>query len=347
MGHIATRRERSLPAHALLALLGACLTGAALLAGCADDAYYDAGYYDTGTVYSVPQVAAPQPQQLDQLVAPIALYPDPLVAQILAASTYPAEIVEAQRWMGANTALTGDARAKAADQRAWDPSVKSLTQFPEVLAMMDTNLSWTSALGEAYMSDSAAVMDAVQRLRQRAQAAGNLKSTPQENVATENGDIEIEPVNSGMVYVPAYDPWIIYGEPIGIWPGWLGYPGLYFAGPGILFPFGAGIYAGFGWGWPFWHPNWHGHGIWYRNGPWRSGSPAFWGHHPGLAGAPGRGPGFGRPGGPARGGMRSGAFSGFNHGGVAGGFSSRGRASVGGGGFRGGGGGGGRGGGRR
>ncbi|TLY57167.1 MAG: DUF3300 domain-containing protein, partial [Gammaproteobacteria bacterium] len=119
------------------------------------------------------------PEGLDQLVAPIALYPDALVAQILAAATYPTEVIEANRWMQQNPGLEGDALAQAVNPQSWDPSVKALTQFPSVLDMMDKNLSWTSSLGDAYVNGQQNVLDAVQVMRQRAQQAGNLKSTPQ------------------------------------------------------------------------------------------------------------------------------------------------------------------------
>jgi hypothetical protein len=139
------------------------------------------------------------PQQLDQLVAPIALYPDELVAQILAASTYPTQVVEAERWMQAHSDLKGDALANAVNTQPWDSSVKGLSQVPEVLAMMDKNLSWTSSLGEAYTNNSQAVMGAVQQMRERAQQAGNLKSTPQENVTTQGQTIVIEPASPEVV----------------------------------------------------------------------------------------------------------------------------------------------------
>lgn len=299
---------------------------------------------------------APQsPEQLHQLVAPIALYPDELVAQVLAAATYPAEVVEAQRWMQSHSDLKGDALARAVDTQPWDSSVKGLAQFPSVLAMMDKNLSWTSALGEAYMNDSQAVMSAVQQMRVNAQRAGNLKSTPQENVTTEGQAVVIEPAEPDIVYVPEYDPWLVYGEPFAFYPGWVGYPGLFIGGPGIEFGFGIGIgaFGGFGWGWHHWGADWHGHGIWHDHHPYVSHSPTFWGHH--GAGGFGHPDGFShaggvggfRPGGISHGGGfggHPGAFSGFNHGGVVGGFAARGRASAGGfhgggsGGFHGGGG---------
>ena len=122
------------------------------------------------------------PEQLQQLVAPIALYPDSLVAQILAASTFPEQVVEADRWVQAHPDLKGDALGQAVDQQPWDPSVKALTAFPSVLGNMDKNLSWTSSLGDAYYNQQQDVMDAVQVMRQRAQEAGNLKTTPQQTV---------------------------------------------------------------------------------------------------------------------------------------------------------------------
>ncbi len=126
------------------------------------------------------------PEQLQQLVAPIALYPDSLVAQILAASTFPEQVVEADRWVQAHPDLKGDALGRAVDQQPWDPSVKALAAFPSVLGNMDKNLSWTSSLGDAYYNQQQDVMDAIQVMRRRAEEAGNLKSTPQQVVTTED-----------------------------------------------------------------------------------------------------------------------------------------------------------------
>jgi hypothetical protein len=162
-----------------------------------------------------PPHAQQTPEQLQQLVAPIALYPDSLVAQILAASTFPEQVVEADRWVQAHPDLKGDALGKAVDQQPWDPSVKALTAFPSVLGNMDKNLSWTSSLGDAYYNQQQDVMDAVQVMRQRAEQAGNLKTTPQQTVTTQGSTISIEPANPDVVYVPAYDPWLVYGGPIG------------------------------------------------------------------------------------------------------------------------------------
>jgi hypothetical protein len=325
------------------------------------------------------------PSQLQQLVAPIALYPDSLVAQILAASTFPEQVVEADRWVQANPGLKGPALGQAADQQPWDASVKALTAFPAVLGNMDKNLSWTSSLGDAYYNQQQDVMDAVQAMRQRAQQAGNLKTTPQQSVSDQNSTISIDPTSTDVVYVPAYDPWLVYGDPIPEWPGWYPYPGIWFGGPYLSFGvgFGIGFLGGFGWGWNHWGFDWHRHAVLYNRSPYFSRSTTFYnranfyrgvGGERGFNGARGaggarpepgaRGGGFNggmsaRPFGddhaaargftpsPGASGMRSGAFSGFDHGGQVRGFSARGSASFGGGGARGGGGGGERGGGRR
>src|SRR6266849_2240540 len=277
-----------------------------------------------------PQAPAAQqsPEQLQQLVAPIALYPDALVAQILAASTYPTQIVEADRWMQQHSDLKGEQLAQAVDQQSWDPSVKALTQFPSVLANMDKNLSWASSLGDAYVNQQQAVLDAVQTMRKRAQQAGNLKTTPQENVTTQGRTIVIQPANPEVVYVPAYDPWVVYGPPLVAYPGWYAFPGLYAVGPGISFGvgFGIGFYAGFGWGWHHWDADWRGRRLIYDHHDYVSHSRTFIDHNHFYRGGPGfhgdhafhGGPAFqGREGPHIQPGTHSGAFSGFNHGGVA------------------------------
>jgi hypothetical protein len=216
--------------------------------------------------YSPPQNAAPSAaaytqQQLDQLTAPIALYPDPLVAQILMAATYPLEIVEASRWLqnSQNAQLHGNQLTAALEQQPWDPSVKSLVGFPQVLSMMDKNLQWTEQLGDAFLAQQAAVMDSVQRLRHMAQDSGHLASTPQQTVSTEDDSVIIEPANPEMIYVPYYNPLIIYGP----WP-YPDYEPYYFPYPvGFycdLFCFGAGIaVVDWLWGWNRW--DWHHHRI--------------------------------------------------------------------------------------
>src|SRR5580700_6435653 len=205
----------------------------------------------TNSPTAAPQLSA---QELQQLVAPIALYPDALVAQILAAATYPTQIVEADRWMQRHSNLKGEELAKEVDKQDWDPSIKALAQFPSVLENMDKNLSWTSSLGEEYANEPEDVTNAVQEMRQQAEKAGHLNSNEQERVTAQGNTILIEPASPEVVYVPAYDPWLAYGAPVVMWPGWYAYPGLYVSGPGISFDFGFGVgfLAGFGWGWHHW-----------------------------------------------------------------------------------------------
>jgi hypothetical protein len=329
-----------------------------LQAGCASQAVQADAQLSAESAAPAEPLPAPLPQQstqeLEQLVAPIALYPDPLVAQILAGATQPTEIVEADRWLQQNPDLKGAALATAVDAQSWDASVKALTQFPGLIGMMDKNLSWTSSLGEAYVNGQQPVLDAVQAMRQRAQQAGNLNSTQQESVTTDGNSIDIEPADPQLVYVPEYDPWVVYGDPLDYYPGWIDVPGFYYDGPGIWFGLGIGIglYGGFGWGWHHWGTDWHRHDLTHGDHPYEPHSREF-GHH---ADSGGRGTGDhgfdhgGSHGGGSLGhaggsgafhdsgshGMHSSAFSGFNHGGNAQAFSSRGRASFGGG-FHGGG----------
>jgi uncharacterized membrane protein YgcG len=217
--------------------------------------------------------------QLQQLVAPIALYPDSLVAQVLAASTFPAQIVEADRYLQDNPNVKGDALAQAVDQMNWDPSIKALTGFPSVLGNMDKNLSWTSSLGDAYYNQQQDVMDAVQVMRQKAQTAGNLKSTDQQTVQSQGSDITIQPTNPQVVYVPAYNPWGIYGYPVSPWPYWYNYPGIWWGSPGLYWGgvgFGIGWYGGYGWGWNHWGTNWGGHYVVYNHNAYYSRSNTFY-----------------------------------------------------------------------
>ena len=301
-------------------------------------------------------------QDLQQLVAPIALYPDALVAQILAASTYPTEIVEADRWMQSHSNLKGEELAMEVDKQPWDPSVKALTQFPSVLENMDKNLSWTSSLGDAYANQQQNVTDAVQMMRQQARKAGHLDSNEQENVTTQGNNIVIEPANPDLVYVPAYDPWLAYGDPIIAYPGWYPVPGIFLGGVGIGFGIGfsVGFFGGYGWGWHHWGYDWHGRTAIYNHNTYISHSRTIinrnnfnhgefnrggLNHGNTFRGSrQGGGPGFHGSSAPHfQPGTRSGAFSGFDHGGNVRGFSSRGRSSFGGGsrggGFHGGGGG--------
>src|SRR5580704_10005536 len=158
--------------------------------------------------------------ELQQLVAPIALYPDALVAQILGAATFPDQITQANDWLQQNKSLTGSALMQAVDKQPWDPSVKALTQFPSVLDNMVKNLSWTSALGETYHTQAADLMSAVQVLRAKAKAAGNLKSGSQITVVQQSPQtIVIQPTNPQVVYVPQYNPTVVYGAPV-VTPGY-------------------------------------------------------------------------------------------------------------------------------
>ncbi len=187
-------------------------------------------------------------EQLEQLLAPIALYPDALLAQILMASTYPLEIVQAARWRKENATLESKALEDALQRQPWDPSVKSLTAFPPVLEMMNEQLAWTQQLGDAFLADQKRVLAAAQKLRNAANAQGNLKSTAEQTVIIEPGTgesyIRIEPANPAVVYVPAYDPWYAYGAwPYPAYPPYYYYPPGYY--PGAAFwTFTAGIIVG-------------------------------------------------------------------------------------------------------
>jgi hypothetical protein len=211
------------------------------------------------------------PQQLENLVSPIALYPDPLLGQVLAASTYPVELVEAQQWLQSHSDLQGQQLMDAARQQNWDASVQAMVALPDVLGKLTQDIHWTTDLGNAFLAQQADVMHAVQRLRSRAQASGKLRSTPQETVTTENqGDqsaIDIQPADPQVVYVPTYDPSYVWGP-----PAWGFYPPLFY--PYYGFGFGPGINIGLffgGWGgWGFggwgWGPNWFGGGLFINAG---------------------------------------------------------------------------------
>ena len=180
-------------------------------------------------------------EELDQILAPIALYPDSLLAQILMAATYPLEIVQADRWVRSpeNAKLKGDQLAAALDQQTWDPSVKSLVPFPQVLQMMSDRLDWTQKLGDAVLAQQQDVMASVQRLRALAQNAGTLKSTEQQTVATEGQSIIIQLANPQVVYVPAYNPTVIYGG----WP-YPAYPPYYYPPPPAYYPYASAFASG-------------------------------------------------------------------------------------------------------
>jgi hypothetical protein len=237
--------------------------------------------------YAQPPAQGLNADQLEQLVAPIALYPDTLVAQVLAAATYPAQVADADRWMQAQGGANPYQIAGGSDVQPWDPSVKSLTAFPEVLAEMDRNIRWTTDLGNAYYNQPQDVLEAVQVLRQRAQAAGNLQSSPQEQVNYDQGYIELAPVNPELVYVPSYNPWSVYGDPVTPYSGFslLGAVGHFFGstiGSGAI-RFGLGIaMAAFShtpWGWLGWALSWLGHAVLFHNSDYSTHSTtvANWG----------------------------------------------------------------------
>lgn len=302
-------------------------------------AVQDGNAYQTDPTSSEPPQAARQsPEQIQQLVAPIALYPDALVAQILPAATYPVQIVEAGNWMEKHKEQKGEKLAKEVDKEHWDPSVKALTQFPSVLANMNQNLAWTSELGDVYVNQQADVTKAIQVMRQQATLAGNLKTTSQETVTTQGQTIFVQPAANDVVYVPQYDPWLAYGYPIAVFPGWYPYPGLFWDGPGVYFGlgFGVGLFAGFGWGWGNWGYDWRGGRVIYNHNTYISNSRTIVNRNSygvgdsfrGVQGNVDRSSDFrGRSEAP---GMRSGAFSGFDRGGFARSSSARGMSSFGG-----------------
>ncbi len=194
--------------------------------------------------------AAFSKEQLEQLVAPIALYPDALVAQVLMASTYPLEVVQAARWAKENPKVTGKALEDAMQKQPWDASVKSLTATPQVLAMMNDKLDWMQKLGDAFLAQQKEVLDSVQRLRSKALAEGNLKSGKEQKVTTEQEGsttiIKVEPTNPEVVYVPVYNPTMVYGPwPYPAYPPYYYYPPAY-AG-GVFFAFSVGIIIGNAW----------------------------------------------------------------------------------------------------
>jgi hypothetical protein len=247
--------------------------------------------------------AVPTADQLYQLVAPIALFPDNLVAQVLAASTFPDEITAANSWLQQNASLKGQQLMQAADQQPWDASVKAMTQFPDVLGQMASSLSWTSALGDAYFNVPQSVMNAIQVMRQRAQQSGNLKSNPQQVVSVQNQapaaaaapassgapqtvvvqappqTIVIQPAQPTVVYVPTYNPQVVYGAPVPVYPG-------YSTGAMVatsLISFGVGIAIGAaisgggccGWGYNSWGCGWHNSTVTYNRNVYVSNSNTF------------------------------------------------------------------------
>src|SRR5256886_1013521 len=245
--------------HAVIAIVGLALSSTAFA--------QQAQSQEMTTTTNDQETTTLPPGDLDSLVAPIALYPDQLLAQTLAASTYPLEIVQLQQWMNNNKNLKGQALADAAAKQPWDPSIQSLVMFPDVVQRMAGNIQWTTDLGNAFLAQQSDVMDAVQRLRGKAQGTGNLKTSAQSVVRTETVSsgkqvIEIQQANPDVVYVPSYDPQVVYGPAPVEYPYYpYTYPGYV---PGTALMWGAGIALGAAaWG------SWGGH---WGNCDWNGGN---------------------------------------------------------------------------
>ncbi len=216
---------------------------------------------------SPPALGAPETpkpfsqEQLDRLLAPVALYPDSLLTQIFMASTYPLEVVKAMNWLKQNKNLKGSALSAALEKQGWDPSVKSLVNFPQVLQMMTDQIDWTQKLGDAFLAQQKDVMETVQKLRKKAQDQGSLKTTKEQKVTVQKDTqvIVIEPANPQVIYVPTYDPVVVYGA----W--WYPVPPVYLYPPPppgyTAFTFATGVAVGVAWSYAWGYPNWHGGSI--------------------------------------------------------------------------------------
>jgi Protein of unknown function (DUF3300) len=300
---------------------------------------------DTGTAADLEAPIIPA-DQLDSLVAPIALYPDPLLAQTLAASTYPLEIVQLQQWMEKNKDLKDKALAAAVAKQPWDASVQSMAAFPDVVTRLGDNIAWTTDLGNAFLAQQADVMAAVQRMRGKAEGTGALKTSAQQTVETQTLDngkqaIVIQPSSPDVVYVPTYDPVVVYGAAYPSYP----YPSVYYPGyvAGAALAFGTGMVLGAAWGGGWGYGCGWGHNdvnINYNNKYVNNSNKNFnqnnkWGHNPqhrgsvpynkGAAGKYGQRPGQ-RPGGGAGGVGKPGGAGGIGKPGGAGGIGKPGGA---------------------
>jgi hypothetical protein len=258
-------------------------------------------YPQSGYAQQLNSVEPLTPDQLTQLVAPIALYPDALVAQILAASTYPAQLAAASQWLRSMGNAPAEQIAADADaQSTWDPSVKALTAFPQVLTWLSGNLQWATSLGNAYYNQPQDVLQTIQVMRQRAEEAGNLQSTPQQEVTENQGAIDIAPANPETVYVPTYNPWSVYGEPVDPYPGFslLGAIGSFLGDSPVQFglSFAMNAFMHTPWGILGWGLDWFAHSVLFDHDCYytHSRSVADWGF-------PNGGPRFGRGYGPDRG----------------------------------------------
>lgn len=208
-------------------------------------------------------------EQLDSLVAPIALYPDPLLSQTLVASTYPLEVIQLQQWLSKNKDLKGDALTKAVQEQDWDPSIQALASLPEVVKQLAENIKWTTDLGNAFLAQQNDLMNAVQRMRMKAKNAGNLKSTEQQKVETKVVEsktvVVIQPASPEVVYVPSYNPVVVYGPPAYPYPP-ITYPPPGYYAAGMAISFGIGMAMGAAWGGGSgWGCGWGGHNNVYIN----------------------------------------------------------------------------------
>ena len=243
---------------------------------------YPQSYPQSGYAQAQPSAQPLSADQIEQLVAPIALYPDALVAQIVAAATYPAQVVGADHWLQTQGYLPPDQIAYAADAQPWDPSVKALTAFPQVLAQMDHDLEWTTDLGNAYYNQPQDVLQTIQVMRQRAQAAGTLQNTPQEAVSYDQGYIELAPPNPQVVYVPSYNPWDVYGQPVQPYHGFSLLGSLQSLAGSAPMRFGLGVamsaFSHTPFGWAGWALNWLTQSVLFHQSNYtsRSTSVAHW-----------------------------------------------------------------------
>src|SRR5579862_8255972 len=246
----------------------AVLCSALLLQGSAISAVQTQGQ---GQAAEPQQEEAPKipPDQLDSLVAPIALYPDPMLAQVLAASTYPLELIQLQQWLLKNKGLKDKALADAVQKQPWDPSVQGMAAMPDVVKRLADDIQWTTDLGNAFLAQQNDLMEAVQRMRKKAEGTGNLKSTEQQKVETKVVEskqvIVIEQANPQVVYVPSYNPTVVYGPPVYPYPP-VAYPppGAYVAGMAISFGVGVAMGAMWGGGWGY-NCGWGGNNNVYIN----------------------------------------------------------------------------------
>src|SRR5215831_10747811 len=243
--------------HSVIAIVGFALISSSPLVA-QTSAPPPAQSQEMTTTTNDQQTTTLAPQELDSLVAPIALYPDSLLAQTLAASTYPLEVIQLQQWMNNNKDLQGKALADAVAKQPWDPSIQGLVAYPDVVQRMAGNIQWTTDLGNAFLAQQPDVMDAVQRMRVKAQGTGNLKTSAQQVVKTETASsgkqvIEIQQANPDVVYVPSYDPTVVYGAAPADYPYYpYTYPGYV---PGTALMWGAGVALGAA-AWGAWGGNW-------------------------------------------------------------------------------------------